>query len=163
MGQSDLWEQLDRSRGYGDVFDVVKRAVKKVLGLKRSGLMLYIGDLPLHVGAFHQIGSNGIVLNRRILDAFSRSRHSIAELNSFVFALLLHEYLHSLGYLDEENVRSLVHRISLDIFGANHSAVQMAMSLPLPKIFPSDLHNKSLEPILELIKDFERSNQPYIA
>jgi hypothetical protein len=35
MSRSELWEELDRSKGYGDVFDIVKRAVKKVLGLKR--------------------------------------------------------------------------------------------------------------------------------
>jgi len=163
MSRQDFQDRLEHSRGYGDVFDIVKRAVKQVLGLNRSGLMLYLGDLPLRIAAFHQVGSNGIVLNRRILDVITRSTTSVAEVNSFVFTLLLHEYLHSLGYLEEHDVNNLVYRISSDIFGADHATVQMTLDPPLSKILPTDMHMESLSPTLELIKDFERSKQPYIA
>jgi len=162
MSREDFREKLERSESYADIFDLVKRAVKQVLGTYRSGLMLYLGDLPLHVGAFHQVGSNGLVLNRRILEIFSRSARSVNELNSLVFSLLLHEYLHSLGYLDERDVRRLVHKVSLEVFGADHPAVQMALDPPFPKILPPDMQPTNLDPALELIKDFERSNQPYI-
>jgi hypothetical protein len=163
MSRDYFQESLEQSKSYGDLFDLVKRATKKALGLNRSGLMLYLGDLPLRIGAFHQIGSNGIVLNRRVVDIVSRSASSIAEMNSFVFTLLLHEYLHSLGYLDESDVQNLVHRISSDIFGADHPTVHMALDPPLPKILPPDMHAESLDPTLELIKDFEASKPPYIA
>ena len=53
MDRQDFRERLSRSRGYGEIFDLVKRAVEKVLGVDRVGLMLYLGDLPLRVGAFH--------------------------------------------------------------------------------------------------------------
>jgi len=163
MSRQDFQTDLERSRNYGDLFDLVKRAVRKVLGLNRSGLMLYLGDLPLQVGAFHQVGSNGIVLNRRVLDLVSRSMDAIPEVNSFIFTLLLHEYLHSLGYLDERYVRELVSKISSDVFGADHPTVQMALNPPFPKVLPSDMHEENTDPTLELVKDFERSNQPYIA
>jgi len=163
MSRQDFQDRLEHSRGYGDVFDIVKRAVKQVLGLNRSGLMLYVGDLPLRIAAFHQVGSNGIVLNRRVMDVVTRSTASVAEVNSFVFTLLLHEYLHSLGYLEEHDVNNLVCRISSDIFGADHATVQMAQDPPLSKMLPTDMHMESLSPTLELIKDFERSKQPYIA
>jgi hypothetical protein len=163
MSRQDFQEKLEQSEGYGDLFDLVKRAVKKVLGLNRSGLMLYLGDLPLRIGAFHQIGSNGIVLNRRVLDVVSRSTGSGAELNSFVFTLLLHEYLHSLGYLDEGDVTNLVHKISSDVFGPDHPTVQMALNPPMSKVLPTDMHVEGSSPALELVKDFERSKQPYIA
>ncbi len=163
MSRDYFQESLEQSKSYGDLFNLVKTATKKALGLNRSGLMLYLGDLPLRIGAFHQIGSNGIVLNRRVLDIVSRSTSSVAELNSFVFALLLHEYLHSLGYLDESDVKKLVYRISLDVFGSDHPTVHMALDPPLPKILPSDMRAESLNPALELVKDFEASNPPYIA
>jgi len=153
---------LEHERSYADIFDLVKKAVKKVLGLKRSGLLLYIGNLPLQVGAYHQFGSNGIVLNRRILDLVSRSFTSYVERNSFIFTLLLHEYLHSLGFLDEEEVDKLVYKISLETFGEGHLAVQMALNLPTLKILPSDVHDEEIRPRLEFVEEFDRSEQPYI-
>jgi len=76
---------LEKSKNYGDLFVVVKQAVKKVLGQTRSGLLLYLGDLPLNVGAYHQVGSNGIVLNRRVLEIVSRSTKTEIEMNSCFF------------------------------------------------------------------------------
>ena len=88
---------------------------------------------------------------------------STVEVNSFIFTLLLHEYLHSLGYLDEGEVENLGYRISSDVFGGDHPTAQMATNLPLPKILPRDMHSNDFDPVLELVKDFEKTNQPYIA
>lgn len=156
-------EHLDECRNYGDIFDIVKRAVKRAIGRERVGLMLYLGNLPLHVGAFHQIGSNGIVINKRLVNLMSRSAESITETNSFIFTLLLHEYLHSLGYLDEGQVRKLVYEISRETFGSDHPATRMALRTPLPRIPPSEMQPNKGDLELELIKDFERPNQPYIS
>lgn len=163
MSREDFRADLERSRSYSDLFVIVKKAVKKVLGQTRSGLLLYLGDLPLGVGAYHQVGSNGIVLNRRILEVVSRSTKTETEMNAFIFSLLLHEYIHSLGYLDEGEVRRLVHSISLKVFGEDHPAVTMASELPLTKILPPDMHMEEASPYLELVKDFEKPDQPYIA
>jgi hypothetical protein len=163
MSQQHFREELERSRSYSDLFMLVKLAVKKVLGRNRAGLMLYLGDLPLHVGALHQVGSNGIVLNRQVLEIVSRTANSEVEINSFIFTLLLHEYLHSLGCLDEGEVRRLVHRISSEIFGEDHPTVGMAINPPLPKILPQDMHGEKRNPNLELVKEFEKPSHPYIA
>ena len=162
MGPISFREHLDRCKNYGDVFDLVKKAVKKTIGRERAGLMLYLGNLPLHIGAFHALGSNGIVLNKRLLRLMFRSIESITEMNSFVFVLLLHEYLHSLGYVDERQVRRLAHEISRKTLGDDHPAVRMALHLPIPKIPPSELQSRNEDSELELIKDFER-NQSYIS
>jgi len=162
MSRFHFQEGLDKCRNFGDLFELVKRAVKMVLGIERSGLMLYLGNLPLHVGAFHQIGSNGIVMNKRLLNLMLKSSNSMTELNSFIFSILLHEYLHSLGYLDETQVRRLVQEISREAFGTDHPATQMALDGPFPKVPPSELQPRNEDPELELIKDFERSNQSYI-
>ncbi len=164
MSQSYFRERLDECGNFGDVFELVKRAVKIILGHERAGLMLYLGNLPIQVGAFHQIGSNGIVMNKRLLNLMLKSSNSITEVNSFIFSILLHEYLHSLGYVDETQVRRLVYEISRGAFGTDHPVTRMAVNGPFPKIPPSELqprNNADLE--LELIKDFERSNQSYIS
>lgn len=158
-----LRDRLETCKNFGDIFELVKISVKTVLGRERAGLMLYLGNLPLRVGAFHQIGSNGIVMNKRLLNLMLNSSNSTTEVNSFIFSILVHEYLHSLGYVDESQVRRLVYEISRQIFGTDHPATQMAFKGPFPKIPPSELqprNDRDLE--LELVKDFERSNQSYI-
>ncbi len=154
-------EKLEQSRNYGDLFELVKKSVTKTLRTTRVGLMLYLEDLPLRVGAYHQVGSNGIVLNRRIVDAMSKSTKSIVELNSFIYSLLLHEYLHSLGCLDERRVRNLVYDISSEIFGFDHPTVQMALELPMSRIL-NDIAPKSQEKGLELVRNFEKPRHQYI-
>ncbi|MEM2111195.1 MAG: hypothetical protein QXX08_04880 [Candidatus Bathyarchaeia archaeon] len=161
MSHIDFREKLEQCKDYGDLFDLVKLSVKKVLKANRAGLMLYLEDLPLRVGAFHQIGSNGIVLNRRLVDAVANSTKSVTELKSFIFSLLLHEYLHSLGFLNEQDVRKLVREIILDVFGADHPAVQMALQLPLPNML-LETHIEDRKKGLELIKNFEKPRHQYI-
>ncbi|MBS7614934.1 hypothetical protein KEJ18_04305 [Candidatus Bathyarchaeota archaeon] len=163
MNKDNFQVDLEKSKSYGDLFVVVKKAVKKVLGQTRSGLLLYLGDLPLNVGAYHQVGSNGIVLNRRVLEIVSRSIKTEVEMNSFVFSLLLHEYLHSLGYLDEAEVKRLVHNICIKIFGEDHPTVTMSLQIPVSKIYPLDMYNRESPPYLKLVKDFERPEKTYIA
>ena len=160
---SDLVKALERCKGFGDVFEVVKRAVKENLGQRRAGLMLYLGNLPLRISAFHQVGSNGIVINRRILNLVMVSAKSTTELNSFIFSILLHEYLHSLGYMDERQVRKLVCEISEKSLGADHPATEMAASGPVSMFPIQEIQNNEDLGGLELIKDFERSNQTYIS
>ncbi|MFH1180145.1 MAG: hypothetical protein V1710_07280, partial [Candidatus Bathyarchaeota archaeon] len=74
------------AQSYGDIFTLVKRAVKRSLGLHRVGLMLFLGNLPIRVGAFHPLGTNDIVINRRLLGSISSLKQK-----SNVFAILVHE------------------------------------------------------------------------
>jgi len=78
------------------------------MGLHRVGLMLYLGNLPIRVGAFHPMGTNDIVLNRRLIKSTTDLKQK-----SHIFTILLHEYLHTLGYLSEGQVRPLAYEISL--------------------------------------------------
>jgi len=133
MSRFYFQERLDKCKSFGDIFELVKRTVKIILGHERSGLMLYLGNLPLYVQAFHQIGSNGIVMNKRLLNLMFKSSSSITEVNSFTFSILLHEYLHSLGYVDESQVRRLVYEISKEAFGTDHRATKMALNGSFPQ------------------------------
>ena len=161
-----LTEQLDSSENFGDVFEIVKKSVKECLGRERAGLMLVLADLPLHLGAFHGVGTNSIVMNRTLLDRIVKAGHSRIQVNSFVYSILLHEYLHSLGVIEEPEVRSLVRDISIRTFGENHPAAKIATAGPWAIL---NWPNENQPPIevnppraMELVRDFDRSHLSYI-
>ncbi|MEM3019466.1 MAG: hypothetical protein QW220_07085 [Candidatus Bathyarchaeia archaeon] len=154
--------ELEECKSFGDVFKLVKKSVKEVLGRGRAGLSLYLSDLPKNVGAYHPLGSNGIVINRRLLDIVSKVG-SKAEQNAFIYSILLHEYLHSLGYVDERTVRRLTYEVSLRTFGESHLVTKMAYKGPM-SLFPSLIYapDRGTPGATVLIKDFDNSNQSYI-
>lgn len=159
----NLTAQLDKCHDFGDIFELVKKTAGKSLGRRRVGLMLYLANLPRTVGAYYTVGSNAIVVNRRLLKQVSNSVGSLTELNSYVFTILMHEYLHALGHLDEGEVRSLVHKISVESFGEEHPTSQMAIGKMRLNPLRAPAHGE--EPInseVEIIRDFDRSNQTYI-
>jgi len=159
----NLTVQLDKCHDFGDIFELVKETARKILGRRRVGLMLYLADLPRTVGAYYTVGSNAIVVNRKLLKQVSNSVESLTELNSYVFTILLHEYLHALGYLDEGEVRSLVHKISVESFGEEHPTSQMSTGKfrLAPQGAPA-IGEGSNDGEVEIIRDFDRSNQTYI-
>lgn len=162
VDKSYFRERLESCKNYGEIFEIIKKVVKEALGLRRVGLLLYLEDLPPHIGAYHQIGSNGIVLNKWLLNIMSKSLMSKTELNSLIFSLLLHEYIHSLGFLDEGEVRRLVYEISLNAFGEGHPAVRISAEPPLINV-PIKPFEESLDySRLEIVKDFERIEHSYI-
>jgi len=152
-----LSDELKRAKGYGDIFALVKKAVMRSLGEHRVGLMLYLGNLPLKVGAFHPVGTNDIILNRRLLKAAKSKPMQKA----YVFSILLHEYLHSLGYADEGQVRALTYRVCVENFGSDHHVVEAAVTGPWVNLGPEDLNGRE-DMDLELIRDFERIDIGYI-
>ncbi|MBS7638885.1 MAG: hypothetical protein QW600_00805 [Candidatus Bathyarchaeia archaeon] len=162
MDRSYFARKLEECKRYGEIFDLVKKAVKEFLGLHRVGLLLYLESLPTNVGAYYQVGSNGIVLNKLLISIMSKVLISKTEFNSLIFSLLLHEYLHSLGFLNEEKVRRLVYEISVRAFGEDHPAVKMALEPPLINIPASDVE-EYINHNLEMVRDFEKIEHPYIA
>ena len=161
---NSMAERLDHCENFSDVFELVKKSAERSLGQRRAGLMLYLARLPTHIGAFHTLGSNGIVMNRTTLDMVTRGARSLREINSFVYSILLHEYLHSLGYVRERDVRRLVYDVSLEAFGLDHPATHIALRGPsavFPDIVTKDLMPEALD--LEVVPDIEKSSQRYIS
>ena len=157
-------ERLDQCQDFGDVFELVKKSAEHSLGRRRAGLMLYLARLPKHIGAFHTMGTNGIVMNRTTLDMVTHGARSLREINSYVYSILLHEYLHTLGYTEEEDVRKLVYDVSLETFGPDHPATKIASKGPAT-IFSGDAISEAYDqsPDVEVIPDLERSSQRYIS
>ncbi|MCW3985894.1 MAG: hypothetical protein NWE91_05750 [Candidatus Bathyarchaeota archaeon] len=154
---------LDNAQGYSEVWEIVKDNAKAVLKQQRRGMMLFLDDMPLRLGAYHPLGTNNIVLNRVLVQIVESTTKSRKLLNAFVYTLLLHEYLHALGYISEAEVRPLVHRVSKACFGEEHVATRLAKSGPwsLLRGVPLDAL-KAPRRVMEIVKDFEKTNQKYI-
>jgi hypothetical protein len=153
---------LEGSKGFQGIFRIVKKAVKEALGQERAGLMLVLADLPPNIGAFHSFGSNSIVMNRLALEAMGAGAKEEVEVKSYVFVVLLHEYLHSLGYLDEAQTRRLVYEISKELFGEGHPATKMAGRGPL-EILDGLIARRDLgERPPQIVREFDSAHRGYI-
>jgi hypothetical protein len=119
--------------------------------------------MPLRLGAYHPLGTNNIVLNRALVQIVEAATKSKKLLNAFVYTILLHEYLHALGHVGEAEVRSLVYKVSKEYFGEEHIATRLAKQGPwsLLRGLPLDAL-QAPKRVMEIVKDFEKTNQRYI-
>ncbi len=154
---------IDDAEGFRGVWEIVKETVKVSLGKHRKGMLLFLDDLPLHLGAYHQLGTNNIVLNRSLVNIVETVTKSKKLVNAFVYSILTHEYLHALGHVSEAEVRSLVYDISKQCFGEDHIVTALAEKTPwvLLKGIPLNGLTVPKQP-MELIKDLEKPNHGYI-
>lgn len=155
--------RIEEAEGFSEVWEIVKETVKSSLGKHRYGMLLFLDDLPLHIGAYHSLGTNNIVLNRSLLNIVEIVTKSKKLVNAFVYSILTHEYLHALGHISETEVRSLVYDVSKQCFGRDHIITELAKKTPwiLIKGVPFK-ELKIPKQAMELIKNLEKSNQQYI-
>jgi len=160
----DNKEKLASAAGFDEIFEMVKKAVDQVLGIHRAGLTLVLGDIPNQVGAYHEMGSNAIVMNRNLMKIVWRSTKSRQRRNSYSFMILLHEYLHTLGFADDAQVRELSRKITDAYVGKGHIAGEMAVG-PLDRFFP-EINQFAMfrdNGSFETVRKFDTSSTPYIA
>ena len=157
-----LHEVLAGATSFDEIFRAVKRVVERRLGLRRAGLGLILADLPMHVAGFTAVGTNAIVLNRQLLSSIHVVSGSREELNSFVFVVLLHEYLHTLGY-GEEETRRMVRELTEKELGPEHIASKLAAKSPY-EIYPGMRAVKpaGLGDEVIIVKDFDTDSATYI-
>jgi len=162
--QEEYANQLDRCQNFREVFTLVKKSVKDALNRERTGLLLYLRDLPMKVGAYHQLGTNGIILNRVLLEQVIQTTASRVEVNAFIYYILLHEYLHTLGYINERRVRELTYMIAEETFGTAHVATKMAVEGPWAFIKLNPFYTPRVhERAIEIVRDFEDPSSKYIS
>jgi hypothetical protein len=156
--------RLEHAQNYGEIWEVVKETTKHSLGKQRIGMMLFLDDLPLNIGAYHPLGTNNVVLNRALVQVVEAATNSLKLVNCFVYVLLLHEYLHALGYVAEENVRPLVYEVAKKSFGKDRLITKLAEKGPweLLRGVPLSIV-QAPKRVMEIVKDFEKSNQEYIS
>jgi hypothetical protein len=156
--------ELHDAEDFRDIWEIVKDSVKDVLQQYRVGMMLFLDDLHLHVGAYHQVGTNNIVMNRVLLEVVESTVQDSLRINAFIYHILLHEYLHALGYISEREVKALVRQVSNACFGSQHVVTQLANEGPWTVLQNIPLRSFQMpKRMIEIVKDFESSNQNYIA
>jgi hypothetical protein len=127
----DFPGRLEKAEGFAEIFGLVKEAVTNTLNRERSGLMLGLSGMGIghqgFIGGFHQLGSNTIVLNKSVLERLGEKKPVL--LKPYIFSTLLHEYLHSLGIVDEHRARILTYKICSDTLGEDHTATKLSMDV----------------------------------
>ena len=102
-----------------DTFELVKDAVRRNEGRSRAGLMLGLQELGAtqngFIGAYYQVTSNIIVMNKTPIRRIIETNPKLLE--PYSFHVLLHEYIHSLGFLDEEITKEKTYEITKKYFG----------------------------------------------
>ncbi|MDI6805693.1 MAG: hypothetical protein QMD20_03390 [Candidatus Bathyarchaeia archaeon] len=152
--------RLENAKSYGDVWEIVKDSVYFSLHKRRSGMMLFLDDLPIQLGAYHPFGTNNIVLNRRLIQIVEATIKSKRVVNALIYNLLLHEYLHALGEFSEVDVRGLVYEIAKKCFGEDYVVTEIAKRSPwaLLKGIPLETLDASKR-VMEIVKDFEKTDK----
>jgi hypothetical protein len=158
-------DKLKESTSIPDIFEVVKEVVWKTIRRSRAGLDLGLVEMGNHpqgfLGAYYVSGSNIIVMNETPLKRIQETNPNL--LMPYIFSVLLHEYLHSLGMFDEEEVRRLTYEISSEVFGEDSTITQI--SKDMRKFFPNFVYPDGAPQInepIKLVKDFDKSSIRYI-
>ena len=107
---------------------MIKSTVETKFGLHRVGFSLVLQRLPSSIDAYHVISSNVIIIIKGLVDLI-RICGSAKDYNSFLF-MVLNEYLHSYGILDELQVRNMTYDLCQSIFGEDHLASQISKFEP---------------------------------
>lgn len=118
--------------------------------------------MPNEIGAYHPVGANIIVLNKSLIDGLKKVTRNPRQVNSFIFMVLMHEYLHTLGFLDENEVRKTARQICIDSLGEEHPTVKLATANWL-EMFPQLQYNtRSKSNEFEVVRKFDSSSTSYI-
>jgi len=157
---------LRKCRDIPDIFELVKKAVFFVLKQTRPGLMLGLSDLGegkyAWIGGYHEISSNAIIMNERPMSYIEKNHPSL--FNPYVFVILLHEYLHTLGVIDENECKRLTLIVTEKMFGDNlvtNLARNIERYLPLIQN-PQAGWTPPKEYYVKYIRGFDKSSVTYI-
>jgi hypothetical protein len=155
--------KIANSVDFNEVFDLVKSNVLKKFDLHRAGLSLTLQVMPSNLGAYHILGSNIIVLNKFVLSIIKQSSKTSEEYNSYLYMVLVHEYLHTFGITDENAVRQMTYDLCRSIFGESHISTLMAKDDP-SRIFPQlkNITNHTFYNQFEVIENFDKASISYI-
>ena len=147
-----------------NTFEDVKKVVKKYEGRSRAGLMLGLQEIGAtmdgFIGAYFPISSNIIVINKTPLRRINETNHNL--LIPYGFHVLLHEYIHSLGFLDEAFTKQKTYEISKKQFGERH--VITKLSTDMKQFFPNLVYPiqgwfpPKGTPVIEIVRGFDYSN-----
>jgi len=152
-------KRIFNAKSIPELFDIVKTLVKKTLGFEQAGLMVGVSDLGAspsgYIGAFYNLNANMIIINKIPLALIKKSEPK--NYNYYLFHILMHEYLHAVGHMDEKETRDLTNKIITRYLGKNH------ISTSLEK-FKIKLDYYPIQDVrVEFIERIDSKNMNYIA
>jgi hypothetical protein len=137
--------KLEAAKDIPSIFEIVMQSVKEQMGFVRSGLQLGLFELEdsqgRFIGCLHPFGTNMIVVNRLPLERVRESSPQLCK--SYLFHVLLHEYLHTVGIWDEVVIRDGILSLAKQLFGDDDPSTRLAEDFErlLPFIvFPPKMH-----------------------
>ncbi len=153
-----------------NIFDQVKKDVKKIYSRHRAGLNLGLVKMGIYRGGFiggmHFHPGTDILMNKTPLEIILKEQ-PYEIIWAYTYHILLHEYIHSLGILDEQQCRIITLRISEEIFkDVNHPArilAQNGIGTYFPNLHliyaPPDLKPDGIP--IEYIYNFDNESYDY--
>ena len=161
--QAQFRERVAGLKDFNEAFELVKSVVLQKFRMHRAGLSLILQMMPSNLGAYHILGSNAIVMNSYLLATVRKIAGSTEEYNSYLFMVLAHEYLHSLGIVDENTVRQMIFELCNWMLGDDHAATRMAKEDP-STIYPELrlMMQSQFSRDFQVVRNFDKTNQTYI-
>ena len=163
----DYEQEIKKAKTFADIFEAVKEIVREFLGTDQAGLLVGVTDLGAHsqgfIGAFYSLDANMIIINKRPLARILQTNPSIY--NYYLFHVMLHEYVHSIGSYDEAQTRQLVHEISMHNFGQGHIITELASNIEkfMPNLtYPAHGFVPPQDINIEFVKGIDKKNTNYI-
>ncbi len=154
-----------------DIFETVKKDVRKLLGRRRAGLSLGLVEMGMKprgfIGAYHVAPGHEIIMNTTPLKILLQEQSPPIAI-AYTYHILLHEYIHSLGIFDEQQCRSITLRVSEALFEAENPALILAkrgIGAYLPNLnvihVPPDLNSHGLS--VEYVSGFDKESHAYFS
>ena len=156
-----------------EIFETVKKDVKKVKDWHRAGLRLGLAEMEMYQGGFiggmHFHPGTDIVMNTTPLKIMLAAKKDDLIIWAYIYHILLHEYIHSLGIIDERQCRIETINVSKEIFkDETHPALILAkngigvympnlnITYPPPGQRPDNL-------FIEIVYGFDKESQTYFS
>lgn len=159
-------EKIEQAKNIQELFSTARDLVQEHLGVDQAGLMLGLSDLGINeqgfIGAFYAPHANMIVVNKRPLQRILQKKPQWY--NSYLFHVLLHEYIHAIGIYDEQETRNLVYLISKHHFGDEHLLCHLAKDLGVIRkyVHSQDREMEPMDTSIEFLHGVDRRNTNYI-
>ncbi len=162
LNENALFMEKIGTFDYDGIFALVKRNVKEVIKKERSGLGLILSDLPNTLGAYWEVSGNYIVMNQNLIYGLKQMGISDVEIKSYIYSILEHEYLHSLGYINEIEDRRMTAYVASMSFDKTHPVYKISTSDPW-KLYPFLLRIPGGNgTTFKIVRNFDKESTSYI-
>jgi len=155
-----------------DIFDKVKKDVRNVYNRHRAGLSLGLVEMGMFqqgfIGGMHFHPGTEIVMNKTPLKLILETQPPEV-VWAYTYHILLHEYVHSLGVINERQCREITLKITEDAFkDSDHPAIILAKKgigayLPELKMLYIPPEQKPEGMTIEYVYGFDRESQTYFS